>query len=143
MRGPSDGPTVVGVLAALGTGLLYILGELAAEAAGEGLVYLLWYLVRGPFRPAPLHPVLGAVGLAVVGVSVGAVSFLLHSERVFADPGPRGVSLLVAPLLSGVLMEYVGRSQKRRGRPTPLMASFAGGAFCAFAIAVTRYLLFF
>ena len=143
MLGPSDAPTVVGVLAAIGTGLLYILGELAAEAAGEGLMYLLWHLVRAPFRPAPLHPVLGTIGLAAVGAGVGALSYLLHSERVFIDPGPRGVSLLVAPVLSGVLMEYVGRWQKRRGRPTPLLASFAGGAFCAFAMAATRYLLFF
>lgn len=137
------GSSGIGVVAAIGSGLLYILAEVALGAVGEGIMYLLWHLLRGPLRPVPVHPVLSALGLGAIGAGAGWVSYVLHAERIITNSGPRGISLLVAPLLLGTAMEYLGRWQRGRGRPTPAIASFVGGAWCAFVMALTRYVLFF
>jgi hypothetical protein len=132
------------LFAVLGLGFLSIIGEGIAEAVGTGIVYLLWQLLRAPFLSSRrLHPVVEIAGLIIAGAGVGGLSYLLHAERLLPDPGPRGISLIAAPLLLGLAMEVLGRWQRDRGRPTSLLLSFRGGALCALSMAFTRYLLFF
>ena len=133
-----------GVVPPIAVGLGYLLMEVAADAVGEGLLYVLWHLAVAPFSTrGDVHPAAGHLGLIVAGAACGVLSYLFHAERVLRTIGPRGVSLVLAPLVLGAMMGWVGQRRRRRGSATPLIATFWGGALCAFAMAVTRYALFF
>src|SRR5258706_1682108 len=96
-------------LAVIGSLLTGILAELLGSALVEGLLEGLWLLLREPFRSErESHPVLAGMGLAVLGTGFGAATYFLHQARIVEYPGPRGLSLILAPIAAGVLMAWYG-----------------------------------
>jgi len=86
------------------------------------------------------HPGLQAVGWSVVGAAVGGLSLAIYREPLFHRGRLPGVSLLLSPLLTGVVMEQVGRLRAARGKPPQPLSNFRNGAAFAFGFALVRFL---
>ena len=87
------------------------------------------------------HPALAALGCVLLGALAGWVSVLVVPHRLLPPPKIPGLSMLLSPLFSGLAMHSYGRWRFARAKSHSRLATFAGGALFAFAIAVTRYLL--
>jgi hypothetical protein len=111
--------------------LLEALFELACEVGIESL--------RGVVRPRQrAHPALATIGLLLLGSGFGAVSAWLLPRPLIA-PGPvPGISVLLSPLLAGLVMQAYGTWAEGHGRQPSLLATFWGGSGFAFAFAISR-----
>jgi hypothetical protein len=86
-----------------------------------------------------VHPVLGALGALLLGAVAGAITRMAWPGRIF-DPGPfRGVSLILSPLVTGVVMDRYGEWRESRGGSRSVLATFRGGALFAFGMALVRF----
>ena len=114
--------------------LLSGLFDLVVELLFRGLG-----VTRG--RRQRTHPLLPALGLFLLGcVAGGAVTWAVPT-RLLGPPALPGVSLVVSPVLNGVLMHYYGVWTSRRGKPTSFAATFWGGAVFALGFALVRLLM--
>ena len=87
------------------------------------------------------NPIVGGIGLILVGSLVGVASAWLVPRRVLPPmPHLPGASLVLAPLGTGLAMHFVGERRRRRGAAPSLLATFWGGALLAFAMALARWL---
>lgn len=65
----------------------------------------------------------------------------MRPERLTpAGPLP-GLSLVLAPLATGLVMHLYGQWRRGRGHDTTYLATFWGGSLLAFAMALTRFLM--
>ena len=81
-------------------------------------------------------------GLLVAGAAAGWASVALLPYPVLPAISPvRGISVLLAPLATGLAMRAFGRWRIRHcGRPT-FLATFGGGALLALSMALVRWLM--
>ena len=85
--------------------------------------------------------VLATIGYLLLGCLLGWVSVLVLSERIL-QPGPvRGLSLILSPVCSGVLMSLWGRHRRAHNHAITNLATWYGGAAFAFGISLVRFLL--
>jgi hypothetical protein len=119
-----------------------LLLELVLEALGEFILTLGWesfaHALRGTRKA---NPVLAMLGWAVIGSICGVISALLFPERLLPPSRLPGMSLIVAPLVSGALMKTFGDRGRESGKDTTMLATFWGGTIFAFTVAATRFLL--
>jgi hypothetical protein len=101
-----------------------------------------WFTVRLPFgrRDAASAPLAG-VGLFLVGAAIGGLSLWIWPYRLTAAGPIHGASLIMSPLLNGLVMDTFGRWRRRRGQPANHAATFWGGALFAFGMAGVRFWL--
>jgi len=83
------------------------------------------------------HPVVALVGAALFGGVAGLVTSLLWPTRIIQTAAVPGASLLLSPLLTGLVMDQYGRWLKGNGS---YLATFSGGALFAFGMALVRFL---
>jgi hypothetical protein len=84
-------------------------------------------------------PMLAIIGQFFLGLILGVVSLLIIPHRV-APAGPvPGVSLVVAPLVSGAAMQGIGTLWVRFGWDRPAIFTFRGGAIVGFAMGLMRF----
>jgi hypothetical protein len=121
--------------------VLTTLWEIVLQISGESLVELGFHSVGEPFRRrSRAHPGLAAVGLVLLGAAAGALTSLIWPARIF-QPGPvPGASLVLSPLITGVVMHRYGEWREDRGRTRSSVATFWGGALFAFSMASVRFL---
>jgi hypothetical protein len=80
------------------------------------------------------------LGIVMMGTLGGVLTSAIWPTRVF-EPGPLpGISLLLSPLLSGLVMEGIGRWRERRGQTRSYISTYWGGALFALAMASARLL---
>ena len=100
---------------------------------------------RGIFEPIPrraeAHPAVVALGILCLGAVLGAAVTWLWPTRVFDLQGPVGISLMLVPILSGVVMAAYGAVQQRRDRGHSRLATLWGGATFGLGFAAARFLL--
>ena len=124
--------------------LLELLVEALVQALGELIVELAWELgwasLRHAFRSKRrAHPVLAVMGWAIIGAICGAISALLLPHRVLPWHGRGGLSMFVAPFLTGAVMKLVGDRRREAGKDTTALATFWGGAIFALALSAVRF----
>lgn len=119
------------VLEIFGEFVLQIIFELATEALG-GLIS-----DRKERRPA-----VSAVVLVFGGAAAGFLSAWLFPNRLIVTRVVvPGVSLLLAPLATGLAMHLLGRRLRHLARRATSLATFWGGALFAFSMALIRWWL--
>src|SRR5262249_3435601 len=120
--------------------LLQIVIEIVGEVTLEFLVTLGWESLGDSMRPTRrLPPVMTSIGHFLAGLCAGAVSLLVVSRRLSPySPWP-GISLLLAPLGTGLVMHGLGNLWEERGRARPVLFSFRAGAVFAFGMALARF----
>ena len=122
--------------------LLELLLELVVQVFGEFILTLGWeslgHALRGTRKANPL---LAIFGWAIIGSICGAISAFIFPQHILPPSRLTGVSLVVAPLITGALMKAVGDRRREAGKDTTILATFLGGTVFAFAVAATRFLL--
>ena len=78
--------------------------------------------------------------LIISGFMAGAMISFIFPERIIKIGSITGISLLITPLIIGMITSFVGRCGKEQGRSPSIMATFLGGALFGLAAAVTRLL---
>jgi hypothetical protein len=117
-----------------------VLGEVLLETGGEVLISLLLRACRGVFIEfLELSPPFFAVGLAILGGVTGALSVLIFPHPLFHPAPVHGVSLLISPVITGLVMSQIGGAQRRRGRASTRIESFWYGFVFALAMAAMRF----
>jgi hypothetical protein len=80
-----------------------------------------------------------AVGHLVMGAATGAVSLLVFRSPLVAHRPIRGMSLLLAPIATGGVLELLGRWWVRRGNVLMALFTFCGGFCFALGMALVRF----
>jgi len=87
------------------------------------------------------NPVLATIGYFVFGLALGGLSLLvLRAGFLAGGAAPSGVSLLVSPLVMGLVMHIWGGLRRAYGHRTTNLATFHGGAAFALGVALVRFL---
>ena len=76
--------------------------------------------------------------LLVTGIVAGIVISLVFPDRIFNTIPLTGISLLITPLVMGLVMSLVGKWKVNHDRKPSFMATFLGGAMFGLAAAGTR-----
>jgi hypothetical protein len=118
--------------------VLEILLEVGAEAILDGLFRLVGKAV---VDWEPGASVLAHISYFAVGCVMGGLSLLLVPHPIFRRTQFHGISLLVAPLVTGLVMSMVGSALRKRNRRVLAMESFGVGFAIALGIALVRFLL--
>src|SRR5262245_11392720 len=120
--------------------LLQILIEIVGEVIFELFVTLGWESLTESLRPERrLPPVMTALGQFLAGLCAGVVSLLTVSRRLSPDSPWPGISLFLAPLGTGLVMQRLGEIWEERGKSRPALFSFRAGAVFAFGMALARF----
>jgi hypothetical protein len=104
---------------------------------------------RRRFRIQPLvraalnqtNPPLTMLKFTLAGIGLGVLSFLIFPKPLVHSSNLHGISLLISPIITGVVMGCIGRVVRRRGRTPVQIESFLYGFTFAFAMALVRYFL--
>lgn len=101
-----------------------------------------WRSVVNVARPAKeANKFLAVSGLLVLGGLTGALSVWALGGRMTPVIGFSGLSLVVAPLIAGVLLKLVGSLLESNGVVHTPITTWWGGAAFAFAVAWGRFAL--
>jgi hypothetical protein len=127
----------------------FLFGLLVAllEVIGEFLIELVFGLAAETLSAAfsrlkETSPMVSAIGLAIAGAAAGLLSAWLFPKRLIVTRVVLpGVSLLVAPIVTGVAMGFLGKRLRGIGRYPSSLATFRGGVLFAFPMALIRWWL--
>jgi hypothetical protein len=121
-------------------GIAELVAEILLEAVFAELAGVLsraFRLFKVKIRRA--DPVVAAVTFCLVGVSSGFLSVLLFPHHLVHPTRLHGISLLISPILTGLLMAQIGRIVQRWGRKPVRIESFGYGFIFALAMALVRF----
>ena len=75
-----------------------------------------------------------------MGALAGWITCLAWPGRLLHLYPLKGVSLLISPLINGLLMELYGRWREDRGESRTYISTFWGGGLFALSMATVRFL---
>lgn len=115
--------------------------EVLLEFAGEVIIDLIARGIAGIFEIAlEANPVISSLGYALLGSMAGGLSLAVFPHPIVHPSRMHGISLLVSPIITGLLMSFIGSSLRRQGRKTVQIEGFWYGFAFAFGMALVRYL---
>ncbi len=85
---------------------------------------------------------LASVGHFLMGAIAGFASLLIFDQRLTPRAAIPGLSLILAPLVTGAIMGWLGTLWGRRHREPPALFTFRGGAIFALGMALLRLIVF-
>ncbi len=122
--------------------LLNLVGEVLLQLLVEAAAELGWESVGQALgRRRPANPVLAGFGLVILGAATGYASTLLLPKHLFGPSRFPGISLVVAPVATGSIMQALGNWRTSNRHTHSLLATFWGGALFAFAMLAARLAL--
>ena len=128
------------LLAALLSGIVEILIEVFFQVAIEAVVALVSRCLRNIFSESKvISPVLAAVGYLLLGVIFGVVSVFVVPHPIIRPSRIHGISLIVSPMITGLIMSQIGVQLRRTGKKTVRIESFAYGFTFALGVAAVRF----
>jgi hypothetical protein len=89
-------------------------------------------------RVSQADPLAASLGCVLLGALFGGLSGLTLPHRIVPAHRMPGISVLVAPLVTGTLMHLYSRWRRRSRRDPPWLATFSGGYLFAFVFAIVR-----
>ena len=87
------------------------------------------------------NPPFTVLKFTLLGLGIGFVSVLLLPHPLVHPSRLHGISLLISPVITGLIMGLIGRVVRRRGNTPVRIESFVYGFTFAFALAFIRLLL--
>ncbi|HEY2468335.1 MAG TPA: hypothetical protein VGI45_10940 [Terracidiphilus sp.] len=128
--------------------ILELLSEVLLQVIFEGGVEAVSRAHRRfrfkPFLRSTLsrtNPPLTILKFTLLGLGFGFLSVLFFPHPLVHPTKVHGISLLISPGVTGLIMGLIGRSVRRRGNSPVRIESFAYGFTFAFAMALVRLLL--
>jgi len=115
--------------------------EVVLEFAGEVVIDLIQRTIAEGFRTsrAP-NPVRASLAYAFFGTLAGGLSLFIFPHPLVHPSRIHGISLLLSPLVTGLLMSVIGSTLRRQGKKVVQIESFWYGFVFALGMAVVRYL---
>ena len=121
--------------------LFEIAGEFLLQMLFEGIAELFGHALKAKTRrKTPVRRELAAVGYALFGALAGVASLWLMPDLFIRSDPVRFANLIITPVLSGLVMGWLGTWRRRHDKNTVRIESFAYGFCFAFAMAVVRFL---
>ena len=87
------------------------------------------------------NPPFTILKFTLLGLALSFVSVLVLPHPLVHPSKFHGVSLLISPVITGLIMGFIGRTVRRRGKTPVQIESFAYGFTFAFAFALIRFWL--
>lgn len=127
-------------------GLLGFIFELSLESLDEIAFSAIVAVVQRLFRRFRVtsrrgSPIIATAILILVGLMLGFTSVLVLPHALVHPTKLKGISLLISPAITGLVMAAIGRGVRRRGRVPVRIESFGYGFAFAFAFALSRILI--
>jgi hypothetical protein len=94
-----------------------------------------------PAKAVRLHPMVAGAALLLLGAGLGAASWWVWPYRLVSSGPFPGISLVLSPLVNGLLAGAFGTLRENHGHPRTALATFWGGALFAFGMAGVRFWL--
>jgi hypothetical protein len=130
------------VLEAILEFVLSIAWDVVVQVLLEGFIDWGWHSA-GASREGSKgwHPAVKAGGLFLSGFTAGLLMSLLLPSPIFKQNYLPGASLVLSPLLAGLIMDQYGQWREQRGLRRSFAATFWGGVAFAFGMALTRFMM--
>jgi hypothetical protein len=125
------------LLGAILASLAELLVELLFEVLAETIVAIFVRLLRRLFGDA-LDPIVAFVFYSFLGAAFGAASLLVFPHPIFHPSRFHGISLVVSPVITGLMMAQAGSLIRRKGRESVRIESFRYGFAFALGMAIIR-----
>jgi hypothetical protein len=90
---------------------------------------------------SPTNPPLTILKFTLLGLGLGFLSVLVLPHPLVHPSKLHGISLLVSPVISGLVLGCIGRTVRQHGRTPVQIESFGYGFTFAFAMALIRLLM--
>jgi hypothetical protein len=87
------------------------------------------------------NPVFAYTGIVLIGALVGVAASFILPGRIVTNPPIKGLSLILSPLLAGIMMYVFGNWRRENGHETSRLSTFWGGALFAFSFALVRWFM--
>jgi len=130
------------LFAAFVSALFEILGEVILQLILEFLVSLLARAGRKVISTSARQSrIFSGFLFAVFGASAGLVSVRIFPHPLVHPSRFHGISLLISPVITGLVMFATGRLEQKFGRKPTQIETFWIGFIFAFAIALVRFAL--
>ena len=81
------------------------------------------------------------IGLILLASLVGLSSIVIFPQKLFQTTLFPGISLILSPIIVGIIMHKIGEWKKEHNKKSTLLATFWGGASFAFIIALIRFIV--
>jgi hypothetical protein len=128
------------LFAALLSGIVEILLEVFFQVAIEAVVALVSRCIKNMLSESDVvSPVFAAAYYLLLGAIFGAVSVFIIPHPILRPARIHGISLIVSPLITGLIMSQVGVLLRRNGKKTVRIESFAYGFTFALGVAAVRF----
>lgn len=122
--------------------LFAFFGELVFSLLAGSVVEIGFHSLHNSFRPArDANRLFASVGMLALGLASGLVSALLFHERLTPVTAFPGVSLVIAPVAAGLVLEVIGRLMNRNGLEHTALMTWWGGGLFALGVAAGRLVL--
>ena len=129
------------LLLLLRAGAAELVGEVLVEFIGDALAaFALRAFRRFVGESIPVGTVLAAFGYLVIGFAYGAASVILLPHPLFHPTRIHGASLLISPIITGLIMAQIGLVRRRNEKDVVRVESFGYGFTLAFGAAIIRFL---
>lgn len=121
--------------------ILAIVFEFILELSGDLVFELILRALGQTVTPREeRNPILAGIGYALVGLIAGGLSLLIFPHSFARSETCHGISLLVAPVLTGCAMAGIGWCLERHGKRRLRLDSFIYGFIMALPMAIVRFL---
>jgi hypothetical protein len=127
------------VFFALLSAVAELLFEVFFQVVVEEIVALIMRSIRNMLEESrAINPRLAAVGYLLLGMAFGTASLRLFPHPLFHPSKFHGISLVVSPLITGLVMSQVGIVLRRKGKQAVRIESFGYGFTFALGLAIIR-----
>ncbi len=129
---------LAGVIAAIAE----VLFEAIFEIACVSLASLLTRGISSFFKTlSDINPAAVTFALGMLGALAGFLSVVAYPHPLVHPSRLHGISVIVSPLITGIVMSQLGRLLRSHGRRVMPIESFGYGFAFAFAMALVRFLM--
>ena len=128
------------ILFALLSGLIELFLDAFFELVAAAILDLVSRTIAGVFEGLEISsPVFASVGYGLLGVLTGGLSLLIFPHPLVHPSRIHGISLLVSPVIAGIVMSMIGSILRERDKKVVRIESFGFGFAFAFGMAVVRF----
>jgi hypothetical protein len=121
-------------------GVAELFGEVLVEVAGEVITTSIFRFFRNAFDESrTFGPMLAVAGFFVLGVVFGGLSLLMVPHSLVHPSKIHGISLIVSPVITGLLMACAGYVRRRYYHDALRIESFGFGFTFALGMAIIRF----